>query len=378
MDFDMLQLGNGNEMNRVDAPSTSSHVQQDSSISFVVSHETEEVAAIPLRRTRLPKPIPADSILELRQREMNEHNHNYIENMRYQQREHLLRRLPLQARKNADYFILDRGINGISKFILPNIDHPLSMFHGTQLFEWATGKQPIPQKSKRDREDEDSDHDSRRVRARQDDYEFGPTIETDNHDFALVQYDEVELPRERAVDLTDNSSVMPWNISISARGSSASRVGSVAMLNSATRQSRFVSTSPRHGRGPSPVIDEEGFRTIDDFDIPGSIQPDEDDSRDIGLLSTANVVLDTESSNFLTFVRQSIDAKQADVDQLATQLNTDPRTVDSIAFDELLPTQNNSRSVAAHGMLYVLSLSTKSVLKVDQFDHFGTIFISLP
>src|ERR1700760_2899406 len=253
MELGLPQVGDGYDMEMEDATSSTSQIQQSSSTSFVVSHESEEMVAVPLRRTRVPKSIPADTTLELRNRNMIEQNHKYIENMRLQQKEHLLRLLSRQAKRNADYFILGRGINSSGKFVFSHTVNPLSMFCGNRLYEWATGKQLPLSNPKRGLEDLDIE--PRRVRARQDDFEFGRADEPDDYNFTALPDDEVELPRERAVDLTDISSVMPWNISASLRGSSAYRVGSALLPSSATRRSRLVSASPLHGRGPSPTID---------------------------------------------------------------------------------------------------------------------------
>src|ERR1700761_8481935 len=166
MEFDLPRVDDGYDVEIGDVPSSTLQIQTNSSTSFVVSHETEEMVAAPLRRTRVPKPIPVDTNLELRNRNMIEQNNKYIENMRLQQKEHLLRLLSRQAKQNADHFILGRGINGIGKSVSSKIQTPLSMFCGNELYKWATGKQLPLLNSKRGQED--SDTDTRRVRPRDD------------------------------------------------------------------------------------------------------------------------------------------------------------------------------------------------------------------
>jgi hypothetical protein len=376
MEFDLPRVDDGYDVEIGDVPSSTLKIQTNSSTSFVVSHETEEMVAAPLRRTRVPKHIPADTTLELRNRNMIEQNNKYIENMRLQQKEHLLRLLSRQAKQNADHFILGRGINGIGKSVSSKIQTPLSMFCGNELYEWATGIRLPLLNSKRGQEDSDSD--TRRVRPRDDGYEFGRAGEPDDYNITMLHDDEVELPRERAIDLTDVSSIMPWNISASGRGSSASRVGSALLLSSATRRSHLISASPLHGLGPSPAIDEEGFRMIDAFeDIPGSEPPREEESDVFNPVKMPNVALDIENSNFLVFVKHAIERKQKDVNQLGAQLNADPQVLDRVTLDELFPPKSNSRAVAAQGILQVLSLATKNLIIVEQSEQFGPVFIAL-
>jgi hypothetical protein len=49
----------------------------------------------------------------------------------------------------------------------------------------------------------------------------------------------------------------------------------------------------------------------------------------------------------------------------------------SFTFEELLPPTKNSTIVAAHGLLHVLTLVTKGLLRAEQQQHFGTIALSL-
>ena len=73
--------------------------------------------------------------------------------------------------------------------------------------------------------------------------------------------------------------------------------------------------------------------------------------------------------NFLSFVETAIQEKLGQAEQSA-------RT-GSIDFDDLLPISNNTRIVAAQGLLHVLSLGTKSMIRVQQDSAFGSITLRL-
>jgi meiotic recombination protein REC8, fungi type len=375
MDLDLPQVSDGFDLQAGEAGQTSSPVQQASSTSYVISQESEEAAAAPLHRTRARKPIKSDRRPMLRRREMAGHDNTYLTTMILQQKEHLLRRLPIQAKKNADYFILGRGLNGIGTFLHPNIPYPLSIFSGGNLYEWATGK-PFRIASNK-RSSDESELDERRVRSRLDGYELVRNA-TDDVDMTLFRGDDVERARERAPELTDISSVLPWNISASARGSSVQRIGSAVVPSSATRRTRMASASPLHGRGPVPVIDEEGYHMIEDFvKDPVVDEAGQDNTSAAEVIIKYDVALDTESSNFLKFVQGAIAAKQDDAEQLAVQLNTQPEPIDNVTFEELLPPQTNIRESAAYGLLHVLSLATKDLIRVTQTEGFGPISITV-
>lgn len=78
--------------------------------------------------------------------------------------------------------------------------------------------------------------------------------------------------------------------------------------------------------------------------------------------------LDQESSNFLGFVQTAIAERNAKEDM--PEREEPPR---EITFEELLPPAENSRTVAAQGLLHVLTLTTRRLLAVDQDEDFGPI-----
>lgn len=343
----------------------------NTSTSFVVSQETEEAMVAPLRRTRT---IQLDKSLGYRNTEMIEHNRNYVQYMINAQRTHLMHQLPAQSKKNADYFILGRGLSRIGSNMDLAIPHPLSMFSGNALFEWATGQDVLQRGQKRDSDSPESEE--RRVRQRQDDYEFGRGQQEDQEFTTMMQDDEIEMPREAAAELEDISSAMPWNISASLRGSSVPRGGSVIIPSSA-KKSRLVSASPLQGRGASILpIDEDGFHILDDEPIP-DLGPRLDGSPVVKGFNESDITLDKDSYNFLSYIQLAIDTKQADANQLAVQLNSQAEVIDQCTFEEVLPANNNSRKIAAHGLLHVLYLANKSVIKVDQAELFGSIAITV-
>ena len=65
-----------------------------------------------------------------------------------------------------------------------------------------------------------------------------------------------------------------------------------------------------------------------------------------------NKNLDPESANFVEFVKQHAHQKEKDGG--------------SIMFSQLLPPNKTSHAVATEGLMHVLTLATKGVLKVDQ------------
>jgi meiotic recombination protein REC8, fungi type len=352
---------------------------QETSASFVISTETEEAPVMLHRKTRAPKVIAADITVELRNREMIDHSNNYIENMLHAEKEHLMRGLPHQAKKNAEHYILGRGINGIGSTIDSGMPHPLAMFSGERLFEWVTGK-PLPVAGTKREREEGPDSASRQVRPRDEYYEFGRNALHDDQGMTIMEGVDIELPREHVADLEDISSAMPWNISASNRGSSVPRMGSAAPPSSAARRSRMVSASPTHGHsGVAPLlIDEDAFRMIEDFNEPLGENglPLTSSPGPQTISNKIDISLDTESSNFLTFVKYAILGKQSDADQIAGQLGAEAEMVESVTFGELLPPRSNSKVVAANGLLHVLALATKNLIKVKQDEHFGSISIS--
>jgi hypothetical protein len=252
-----------------------------------------------------------------------------------------------------------------------------------------TGKDRFPTGTKRESEGEgEVSTPGRRVRQRLED--DGPLFQ-DGDEIIMRDFDELEVGREGQEPLEDIPSAMPWNVSASIRGSSVARAAaSIAGLPGSTagsltrRGSRMVSASPLVGRGPlngaagdpsSPgpapfndygqAIDEEfielyGAAAGVDTQIGAESQWQKD-------------VLDRESNNFLDFIGNAINDKRvaADADTFGSDEIAD------VDFEELLPLESNSRTVAAQALLHVLTLGTKHLIRATQKEPFSAIALQV-
>jgi meiotic recombination protein REC8 len=372
MHFDLPNVGEG--MVLEDLPGSSSlSAARSMHSSFIMSHEAEEVVAVPLHRGTKPrKPILLDQSIEYRMADTKLHDTGYLRNMIAASRERLNRRLHHQARNNAEHFILGKGLNGIGTNLHPNITNPLAMFSGKGLYEWIFGaqEQKVETGTKRSSSDDEASN-SRRVRARTD--ELDPAS-FDDAEAILRMDDDVEVARQAGTDLEDVSSVvMPWTVSASKRGSSVSRFG----VGSTTRRSRLVSASPLQNRGAAMApLDEINFQVLDDRLIPGTYANDQE-ATDAVEDKRIEAALDKDGDDFIVFIAIEIALKQASEEQLATQLEAEAKTVDSISFEELMAPNVHPKQTAARGFLVVCSLATKNLIRVKQNEHFGGIIMSL-
>jgi hypothetical protein len=347
--------------------------------------DTSSTAAAPQRRrTRVPKVIPLDRNIELRNRDLLAMNTDYTAHMTDDWERIAASKNTAQAKKNAEYYVLGRGIagvgDGIGRF---GIKGPLAeMWSGDNLYLMLTGHERGTKGKKRESEDEDSGAE-RRVRPRLDGNE---PIYQPGDDTLMGNY-ELEVGREGQEPLEDVSSAMPWNISASIRGSSVARAptglpGSAA--GSLTRRgSRIVSASPLVGRGlqegaaqgltsdPAEFNDFGGLLGEDDFELygPGAGV----DTQTAGQSQWQKAVLDRESNNFLDFLGNAIDEKRNN----AVIVGMDMEDVNGVEFEELLPPEDNSRTVAAQALLHVLTLGTKFLILVAQVEAFGAIALEV-
>lgn len=236
------------------------------------------------------------------------------------------------------------------------------------------------------------------------------------------------MGREAPTPLADNmSSTMPWNLSASIRGSSA-RPGAAAPFSVGGggghasssiaggpvgflggRVSRVVSASPLIGYGGGDNDNRDNF---DDYQIPGDdyegfehgdqtgagtrdgdadadavgltlSRRQEDfelfgvaaavDTQTAGAPSWVRQALDSESANFLSFVRAGIEEADIAREGVEEEELEELDQKGSVLFEELLPHAENSRIVAAQALLHVLTLATKNMLHAEQRDHFQAI-----
>jgi hypothetical protein len=343
----------------------------DTSSAWVESVEEQEEAAHALRRGRTRRALPVDRTLELRNRDINGSSARYIEIMLAAGKERVARSIPHQAKKNAYHWILGVGLNGVGTSTHGQTN-ALDMFTGTMLYELIGRTLPAATDRKRPRDlDEEEGEAARSVR---------PRLEDDENPIGLgddpIEADEpnIEAAREAGKELTDVSSVMPWNTT-SFRGSSVGRASSViaGLPGSATRPPgsarrslapvRHLSTSPivpgsleRH----SVTLDDDGFQLIDSNDDSAA-----NELQHSWQTADGSQPHDSEQLNFLAFVMAGVEKKQDEAQTAAHDID----------FEELLDPATNSRAVAAQALIHVLSLATWGSLRVEQADHFGRIIM---
>jgi meiotic recombination protein REC8 len=363
--------------------------------------QSTSTASAPLRRKpRAPRVMAIDTVMELRNKDLSDWNANYLENMDAAVQAKSQALVARQAKKDAEHFLWGGGIGGIAdQFLGLSVPNPFDMFIGDNLFALITGvdRKKTPN-AKRDRDsgiDEETQKESRRVRQKtgEPDGELGRGLEDEGFflpagDEGDVPRDEVEIPRDAATALDDHqiSSAMPWNNSASVRLSSAiPRSGRAGMMDRGRSGSR--TRSPLHGRGPP--LNSEALRNLDsdanfsyagdEFALPGPSSPPTVIG---GPVPQARDTLPVEGGNFLDFVTDAIVEKrnrvQATFDPMSDILQADAAAdIDDITFEELLPPRENSKVVACHGLMMVLSLGMKGMLDVQQREGLGDINVKL-
>lgn len=227
-DFDMPLAF---DLPEADAPvPTAEGLGGPSSDAFGIPPGGEEQSSVsaPLRQrqARTRKELPFDNTLFLRTADLAGLHKNYGSNMDTAGRQSLLHRAPIQARKNAQWWILGQGFNGIRYGIgASEMQSPLNMFAGDDLLAWVTGRPIIslvPGRKRSSSEVDEADEQAGRQRPRleEDDAHIGRAADDEGVQF----FDEgTEIGRAAEVEHDDPSSAMPWNISASIRGSSVSR-----------------------------------------------------------------------------------------------------------------------------------------------------------
>lgn len=353
---------------------------------------SESASADQRRRYRTgPKVIPLDDNIELHNRDISVWNQRYKENMSEalsHKRAHCLVTL---AKKNAEHWILGAGNSGL----LQADRGPLNMFTGIKLLEAMTGLNLTVGGKKRARDEDPASDDSRRVRSRGEPLSdevgrgFGP--QSDGF-MPMMDDDTVEQGREQPTPLDDRqlSSFFPWNQSTGSRRPTAlfsaggtSAIGGLPLPALSRRGSRLITASPLHGRGLPAGNDTDYDLNLvnsaagmeptatDEFELFGPAA--QVDTQTAAESQWARKALDGESANFLEFVKAGIEELDQERDAAPPGDEEDENLFGCIAFDQLLPPLNNSRVVAAQGLLHVLALVTKNALAASQDEAFGPI-----
>ncbi|GFF46437.1 hypothetical protein IFM58399_07796 [Aspergillus lentulus] len=377
-----------------------------------------ETREAPMCRTRrIPKAVATDTQTALRNTELAQYNNEYVQNMAAALKQKLRNKVPTQAKKNAEFWVLGQGIGSVGVGLgTSHVQHPLNFFSGETLYASLTCVERSKKRkgSPSTTEDSGADSETRRVRRREESEELGRggLFQDENN-----LHDDVEIGRHASSVLRDDSSQMPWNITASVRSSrlglSATSIfrgfGSISdfsargMRDSAASvpplavpgraRSRLTSASPLAGRGfqydleglAIPGTQEDDVDFIEDVDLAGYLQSELDVGtnaepkdetygkraafRDRLMKSS----MDQESLNFLEFINLQLEepaqgsAEQDTVHETGADfLRLDASDGKKVAFSTLLPPETTSRTVATHGLMHILTLATKGFLSVYQ------------
>ncbi|KAI9737866.1 MAG: hypothetical protein M1834_009236 [Cirrosporium novae-zelandiae] len=384
--------------------------------------ETSETAKAPAKKHRARKVMGADTQTELSNADLVRWNNEYLGNMAKATDHQQQNKVHRQANKNAEFWVLGIGINGIG-YGLGADSHrtALDMYIGENLLQALTDHKRTNMKRKGSLIEESNDS-TRRVRPREDDTAQTGRKEkmlSEGNDFLpLIEDNSMEIGRDAPQALEDRSSQMPWNPTASIHGSRANSsarshpfIGSIGGFPSSSggasiieggllgyfkrRSSRHPSASPLLGRGRAselkglsalelPGYDEEGF--LEGIEMPEDLQAQTDfelygpaanvDTQTAADSQWMRETLDRESVNFLEFVQTAVEKKIAERDG-TDQTNLDVQR-ETVTFEELLSPSQNSSVVATQAFHHVLSLATKNRLSVKQDDvHYGDIFLGL-
>lgn len=329
----------------------------------------EEQSTAPPRRAyqqRVRKTFPTDGSTTLRNTDLANSNSNYLANMAEARRQKQQNKQQTFVKKNADFWVLGSGIGSVGVGLGANdYPHPLSIFSGTELYKSLCGE-PEPL---------ETPEETPETRKNQPSPGIGLGLSPPREGGA-----DVEFAREAPASLLDeHSSQMPWNITASLQ-SSRFRLGSVGDLSmrgdsgsllTRIRRGRLTSASPLAGRGYLESSDGLGSFTgaDDELDareiaayLEGELATDHEDisvlSRRASMLERAVKQLDLESVNFFEFLAGCVE---------------DGGDKKTLRFSELLPPELTSAAVATQGLMNVLTLATKGLLRVKQekYEDFG-------
>ncbi|KAI4196754.1 MAG: hypothetical protein LQ348_002249 [Seirophora lacunosa] len=369
---------------------------------------SSEAAVAPQQRKRRErKVLPVDQVQELRNTDLTNWDHDYITNMDYAKISKIQHKAAALTKQNAAFWVFGGGIGGIGAGIgASNVKGSLvDMFSGDALLQALTGI-PTPVTGRKRIQDEvegdESPSEARRVRMRLGDEELGRAqgLSLDDDDAMVPQGSEaIEMGRHGRPSLEDTSQ-FPWNrrfaSSVGGFGTSGGRPSSLPLVTGAgsldRRASRITSLSPLVGRGPEPYSDLD-VPQFDDNDLLGgpstSVAGDDFqiygpaanvETQDAAQSQWLRTTLDTESSNFLEFIRTEVSKRATAVTAAQEAGNEFPGVAAApvtVAFEELLPPTQNTKIVGAQALLHVLALATKGLLAVEQQEDYGPIYLSL-
>jgi meiotic recombination protein REC8, fungi type len=127
------------QANAAQAPAFTSPVQP-------VAEQTPTTSiSAPYRRARQPKPLEFDERPGLTNEELKQWNEGYLSNMQQVIEVKHTHKLAIQAKKNAEHWVLGRGIGGAGSGLGQSyVPGPLQVFSSTSLLAALTGREPSP------------------------------------------------------------------------------------------------------------------------------------------------------------------------------------------------------------------------------------------
>ncbi|KAL4960050.1 uncharacterized protein BDV14DRAFT_193269 [Aspergillus stella-maris] len=378
--------------------------------------DTEPTMATAPQRQRAPKILPTDDQTALRNAELALMNDGYMHNMAVASRQKRNNKVPTQAKKHAALWVFGLGIGSVGAGVgTSRMVHPLHIFSGDELYETLVAAQA----GRKHGLDDDPETQERRVRARDENDEHMGRIDLLDDNF---WNQDVELGRHASPPLhDDNSSQMPWNITASVQSSrhdaSAANIfrgfGSVSDFSSrgipeaagsfgrdpalgllGRSRSRLTSASPLAGRGfpydldnlsnPGHADDDLGDLNLDlshyldgediamgdsnPLSLPYATAGPAYTSQQALQNSLTESAMDQEGINFLDFLAAKIQSLKPTGATTSEAVDGDlsASTDNEVKFSTLLPTRNTSPAVATQGLMHILALATKGLLRVRQ------------
>ena len=287
--------------------------RRSSSVSFEDFEEPSSTVEALQRRRRQPKPLAADSILELRNSDLARWNSEYLTNMQNAREAKEAAKATRQAKQNAEMWVIGRGLGNVGWGFGRDrlVQNPIlaGLFSGEALWEGVTGIKRRRETEEEPEEGEGLDTEDRRVRARseegEEDIGRGEPMDLDEGIHLPAGEEDVELAREAPSALDAHlSDTMPWNMTASLRHSSVPRSagpgpfaagiagpsaaggpsstgpmpGSLTRRSRSRAGSRIVSASPLVGRGLGLHSEREASlaaaaQVEEPLQLPGGDQP---------------------------------------------------------------------------------------------------------
>ncbi|KAF2721219.1 hypothetical protein K431DRAFT_312718 [Polychaeton citri CBS 116435] len=370
---------------------------QPAGISQITSEET---ATAPLRHRKAAsrKRVPLDSSTELRGVDLARWNKRYLLNMAAVSQLKAAQKGNALAKKNAEFWVLDD--------IQQTNQAPLSIFKGVQLLKSLTGIDFLSTSGEKGkRAADESLVEKERKRSRDDQ---SPVLAAGDPD-EIAMYDDayqfnangdaIEKGRRQPTPLDETrhySSNFPWNQSVTGsrhipslpdsqqrtQSRQSSMIAGFEPFSALGRGgSRLMSQSPLMGRGvqASDTDSNYGFQIHSGVDMTGEeafelFGPAATmDTQIAGQSQWQSSILDKESGDFLTFMKDAI--AHADI-QRASLVGEDVigyGEQGTIQFETLLPPESNSYIVASQALLHVLALVTRDMIVAKQTGLFESI-----